>query len=112
MTLFRRNSSTKVLQKFWLSKKVNSSLKCKTKCKFEVILEYISREKKHLNHKNKSRKFVCARLNSTFIVALSYLKYYFLLLIKHGFSIILSGWTLEIFSFFKISTPKYILAIS
>ena len=55
---------------FWLclSKKVNSSLKCKTKCKFRVDLEYISSDKKHLNLKNKSRKFVCARLNSTFLL--------------------------------------------
>ena len=53
---------------FCLSKKVNSSLKCKTKCKFRVILEYISSDKKHLNLKNKSRRFVCARLNSTFLL--------------------------------------------
>ena len=51
-----------------LSKKVNSSLKCKTKCKFRVILEYIPSNKKHLNLKNKSRRFVCARLNSTFLL--------------------------------------------
>ena len=48
--------------------KVNSSLKCKTKCKFRVILEYIPSNKKHLNLKNKSRRFVCARLNSTFLL--------------------------------------------
>ena len=54
--------------KKWLSKKVNSSLKCKTKCKFRVILEYIPSNKKRLKLKNKSRRFVCARLNSTFLL--------------------------------------------
>ena len=58
----------RVLKFLSLSKKVNSSLKCKTKCKFRTILEYISSNKKHLNLKNKSRRFVCARLNSTFLL--------------------------------------------
>ena len=54
-------------RKIWLSTKVNSSLKSKTKSYISVIMENYDNSKKHVKYKIKSRNSIHPRLNSSLL---------------------------------------------